>query len=64
MYKGVCLEKWSFEFGLVIPNSTNTWQSFIKAARETQMMLVDIISGNVVIETKFFDNDLLVSTSR
>lgn len=64
IYKGTCLEEWFFEFGFVIPDSTNTWQSVIEAAPENQMMPACALSGNVVIETKFFDNDLLVSTSK
>ncbi|KAK2577249.1 hypothetical protein KPH14_003392 [Odynerus spinipes] len=64
LFKGRCLEEWFFEFGFVIPNSTNTWQSMIQAAPESQMMPANVLNGNVVIETKFFDDDLLVSTSR
>ncbi|KAK7866873.1 hypothetical protein R5R35_006037 [Gryllus longicercus] len=64
LFKGRCLEEWFFEFGFVIPNSTNTWQSMIEAAPESQMMPANVLNGNVVIETKFFDDDLLVSTSR
>lgn len=30
--------EWFFEFGFVIPDSTNTWQSVIEAAPEGQMM--------------------------
>ena len=30
--------EWNFEFGFVIPYSTNTWQSVIEAAPESQMM--------------------------
>ncbi|RWS03947.1 retinal rod rhodopsin-sensitive cGMP 3' [Dinothrombium tinctorium] len=63
-FKGRCLEEWFFEFGYVIPNSTNTWQSLIEAAPESQMMPADVLNGNLVIETKFFDDNLLVSTSR
>ncbi|XP_077390564.1 retinal rod rhodopsin-sensitive cGMP 3',5'-cyclic phosphodiesterase subunit delta isoform X3 [Festucalex cinctus] len=63
-FKGQCLEEWFFEFGFVIPNSTNTWQSLIEAAPESQMMPANVLTGNVIIETKFFDNDLHVSTSR
>lgn len=63
LFKGKVLEEWHFEFGFVIPNSTNTWQSLIEAAPESQMMPANILNGNVVIETKFFDDDLLVSTS-
>lgn len=64
LFKGRCLEEWFFEFGYVIPNSTNTWQSLIEAAPESQMMPANVLNGNVIIETKFFDDDLLVSTSK
>ncbi|KAF4079329.1 hypothetical protein AMELA_G00191670 [Ameiurus melas] len=64
LFKGQCLEEWFFEFGFVIPNSTNTWQSLIEAAPESQMMPANVLTGNVVIETKFYDDDLHVSTSR
>lgn len=64
LFKGRCLEEWFFEFGFVIPNSTNTWQSVIEAAPESQMMPANVLNGNVVIETKFFDGDNLVSTSK
>ncbi|CAF4779262.1 unnamed protein product [Rotaria sp. Silwood1] len=56
--------EWSFTFGFVIPGSTNTWQSLIEAAPESQMIPASLLNGNVVIETKFFDGDLEVSTSR
>uniref|UniRef100_UPI00358E4EA4 retinal rod rhodopsin-sensitive cGMP 3',5'-cyclic phosphodiesterase subunit delta n=1 Tax=Myxine glutinosa TaxID=7769 RepID=UPI00358E4EA4 len=62
-FKGQCLEEWYFDFGFVIPNSTNTWQSLIEAAPENQMMSASVLNGNIIIETKFFDDDLLVSTS-
>ncbi|RXM30528.1 Prohibitin-2 [Acipenser ruthenus] len=58
-FKGQCLEEWFFEFGFVIPNSTNTWQSLIEAAPESQMMPANVLTGNVIIETKFFDDNLL-----
>lgn len=64
MFKGKCLEEWYFEFGFVIPGSTNTWQSTIEAAAENQMMPANLLNGNVVIETCFFDGGLLVSTSK
>eukprot|EP00095_Tigriopus_kingsejongensis_P012461 snap_masked-scaffold898_size83862-processed-gene-0.3 protein:Tk12461 transcript:snap_masked-scaffold898_size83862-processed-gene-0.3-mRNA-1 annotation:"retinal rod rhodopsin-sensitive cgmp 3 -cyclic phosphodiesterase subunit delta isoform x2" len=63
LYRGRCLEEWNFEFGFVIPNSTNTWQSLIEAAPESQMMPARVLNGNVVIETKFFDDDLEIATS-
>ncbi|XP_041378377.1 retinal rod rhodopsin-sensitive cGMP 3',5'-cyclic phosphodiesterase subunit delta-like [Gigantopelta aegis] len=64
MFKGKILEEWYFEFGFVIPGSTNTWQSVIEAAPENQMMPASVLNGNVLIETRFYDGDLLVSTSK
>ncbi|XP_003385303.1 PREDICTED: retinal rod rhodopsin-sensitive cGMP 3',5'-cyclic phosphodiesterase subunit delta-like [Amphimedon queenslandica] len=63
-FKDKLIEEWSFEFGFVIPSSTNTWQSIIEAAPESQMIPASLLSGNVVIETEFFDGNLLISTSR
>lgn len=48
----------------MIPGSTNSWQSVIEAAPEAQMMPASVLTGNIVIETSFFDGDFLVSTSR
>lgn len=36
--------EWFFEFGFVIPNSTNTWQSLIEAAPESQMMPANVLT--------------------
>jgi retinal rod rhodopsin-sensitive cGMP 3',5'-cyclic phosphodiesterase subunit delta len=35
--------EWYFEFGFVIPDSTNTWQSVIEAAPESQMMPANVL---------------------
>nr|XP_022906850.1 retinal rod rhodopsin-sensitive cGMP 3',5'-cyclic phosphodiesterase subunit delta [Onthophagus taurus] len=64
LFKGRCLEEWSFEFGYVMPESTNTWQSIMEAAPESQMMPASVLNGNVVIETRFFDDKLLICTSK
>lgn len=56
--------EWNFQFGFVMPGSTNSWQSVIEAAPEAQMMPASVLTGNIVIETRFFDGDELVSTSR
>ena len=64
MFKDKCLEEWHFDFGFVIPNSTNTWQSLIEAAPEAQMMPARVLNGNVVIVTKFFDEEQEISTSK
>ncbi len=59
-FRGSLMEEWFFHFGFVIPNSTNTWQQTIEAAEESQMMPASVLDGNVLIETAFFDDDLLV----
>jgi hypothetical protein len=101
--------EWFFEFGFVIPGSTNTWQQTIEAADENSMLpasmlrcvnslvrfhsillivafepvdrshnriilktltlfvaqfcVLFFVSGNVTIETSFYDSDLFVSKS-
>ncbi|VDM95069.1 unnamed protein product [Thelazia callipaeda] len=64
LLKGSVIEEWFFEFGFVIPHSTNTWQNLIEAAPQAQMLPASLLSGNVVVETRFYDDDLLVSTSQ
>jgi retinal rod rhodopsin-sensitive cGMP 3',5'-cyclic phosphodiesterase subunit delta len=59
-FQGGCMEEWNFQFGFVIPNSTNTWQQTIHAAEENKMLPASLLNGNVVIETAFYDDDLLV----
>ncbi|XP_034255244.1 retinal rod rhodopsin-sensitive cGMP 3',5'-cyclic phosphodiesterase subunit delta-like [Thrips palmi] len=63
LFKGRALEEWYFEYGFVTPNSTNTWHSNIDAAPESQLMPASVLNGNVVIETKYFSEDLHLSTS-
>ncbi|TPP63284.1 Retinal rod rhodopsin-sensitive cgmp 3-cyclic phosphodiesterase subunit delta [Fasciola gigantica] len=62
-FKDQPVEEWSFEFGFVIPGSTNTWQSLIQADSVDRMIPAKLLSGNVVIVTHFYDDDLLVSES-
>jgi retinal rod rhodopsin-sensitive cGMP 3',5'-cyclic phosphodiesterase subunit delta len=61
--QGVCMEEWFFVFGFVIPGSTNTWQSTIEAAEQDQMLPAKMLSGNVTMETSFFDDDFLIAKS-
>nr|CAD7256820.1 unnamed protein product [Timema shepardi] len=60
LFKGKCLEKWYFEFGVVKPDSINTWQSMIEAAPESYKMPSDVLSGHIVIDTTLFDDDVLI----
>jgi len=54
-FSGTCIEEWFFEFGFVIPGSTNTWQQIIEAAPPEKMLSAEVLSGNVTFETSFFD---------
>uniref|UniRef100_A0A0N5B0J1 GMP_PDE_delta domain-containing protein n=1 Tax=Syphacia muris TaxID=451379 RepID=A0A0N5B0J1_9BILA len=62
--KDSILEEWAFEFGFVIPGSTNTWENMIEAASESQMLPASLLNGNTVVETSFFDSDLLINISK
>ena len=64
LLEGKCMEEWHFDFGFVIPNSTNTWQQTIEAAPSSQMLPATLLNGNVVIETSFYDSELLVAKVR
>jgi len=61
---GQTLEEWKFHFGFVIPGSTNSWQCVIESAGASNMIPTSVLSGNVVIETKFLDGDMMVCTTR
>jgi retinal rod rhodopsin-sensitive cGMP 3',5'-cyclic phosphodiesterase subunit delta len=54
-FSGTCIEEWFFNFGFVIPGSTNTWQQIIEAAPPEKMLSAEVLSGNVTFETSFFD---------
>mmetsp|Transcript_28497 Transcript_28497/g.32604 ORF Transcript_28497/g.32604 Transcript_28497/m.32604 type:complete len:155 (+) Transcript_28497:37-501(+) len=64
LFQGQPIEEWDFDFGFVIPNSTNTWQQSIEADDEEKMLPAELLSGNLVIETHFYDEDLVVSESK
>ncbi|KYN33442.1 Retinal rod rhodopsin-sensitive cGMP 3',5'-cyclic phosphodiesterase subunit delta, partial [Trachymyrmex septentrionalis] len=64
LFKERCLEELFFEFGPVEPYTSITWKNSILASSESPMMSANILNGNVVIKTKFFDDDLLISISR
>lgn len=43
LFKNRIMEEWLFEMGFVGPNTTNTWQSTIEAAPESQMMPAKVL---------------------
>mmetsp|Transcript_9344 Transcript_9344/g.13896 ORF Transcript_9344/g.13896 Transcript_9344/m.13896 type:complete len:232 (-) Transcript_9344:861-1556(-) len=63
MFKGTCIEEWVFDFGFVIPGSTNSWQQKIQAAGKNNMMSPDALSGNVTVETSFYDGTSFLAKS-
>ena len=60
---GYPIEEWSFDFGFVIPNSTNAWEQVIYAANPEEMLSAEILSGNIVIETIFYQDQEPIHTS-
>ncbi|OAF67483.1 putative cGMP 3',5'-cyclic phosphodiesterase subunit delta [Intoshia linei] len=64
LFKGKVIEEWYFNFGFVIPQSTNSWQSVIEAAPTQDMIPAKILSGHVVVHTKFYNGEDLISDSK
>eukprot|EP00762_Andalucia_godoyi_P003384 ANDGO_06536.mRNA.1 Phosphodiesterase delta-like protein len=58
------IEEWTFDFGFVIPNSTNSWQTVVEAQGGENMIPAEVLSGNLVIDTKFMDADNVVAHAR
>lgn len=56
-------EFFEFKFGFVIPGSTNSWQQTIDADEPEKMMAPEILSGHLVVLTKFFDGDIFICQS-
>ena len=76
-FRGKLIEEWPFHFGFVMPNTTNTWENLIEAdtanimpasmLRFKKICFVAIkkkISGNIVIETIFYNETSIVSKSK
>lgn len=57
------IEEWSFEFGFVIPNSANSWEQVIYAAKPEEMLPAEELSGNITIETIFFQDSEIIHSS-
>lgn len=58
---GQLLEKHAFDFGFVIPGSTNSWEQEIEAA-DDEVGTLDpaLLSGNTTVVTRFYDKGLLL----
>lgn len=53
--RSTCVEEWVFDFGFVMPGSTNSWQSVVTAARDGAGQSVGMRGAEFVIETNFYD---------
>ena len=58
------IEEWNFQFGFVIPHSTNSWQQTIEAASPAEMLPVEVINEKVVIETLFLVKNKIIHRSK
>ena len=43
--------EWNFQFGFVIPGSTNSWQSVLESAPESDMMPASVLRYSAVRPT-------------
>ena len=59
---GLLIEEWKFGFDFVIEGSTNSWQQTIKSA--PSVMDAETLSGNIVIETSFYDEEELIAENK
>ena len=65
-FQGCCIEEWFFDFGFVIPGSTNSWQQIIEAADPDQMMVSERAKRSELVTTSLHGhtpNPLLLSLS-
>ena len=61
---GNVIEEWDFKFGFVMPNSTNNWEQIIDAADKEEMIPVDVLSGNMVVETFFYSGEDIIHSTK
>eukprot|EP01065_Artemidia_motanka_P037523 TRINITY_DN4618_c0_g1_i1.p2 TRINITY_DN4618_c0_g1~~TRINITY_DN4618_c0_g1_i1.p2 ORF type:complete len:162 (+),score=53.43 TRINITY_DN4618_c0_g1_i1:80-565(+) len=60
LVQGAQIEEWVFQFGFVIPGSTNEWSSTVMSVEPDEMMPAEAISGHLVMNTLFYDGDDLL----
>ena len=60
---GQLVEEMRFDFGFVMPDSTNDWEQVIEAD-QGNMMSVNEINGKAVMDTLFLKKDKLLYRAR
>ena len=51
------IEVHKFKFGFVIPNTENSWENIIIARPKAEMIPAEVLSGNLIVESEFFNNE-------
>ena len=51
--QGQVIEEFGFDFGFVMPNTTNSWEQVIDAD-VGQVMPAEVLSGNLIVDTFFY----------
>ena len=57
---GQIVEQLDFNFGFVIPNSTNSWDQTIEADIGN-VMSAEVLSGNLVVDTFFMSEEQILA---
>ena len=57
---GQIVEQLDFNFGFVIPNSTNSWDQTIEADIGN-VMTAEVLSGNLVVDTFFMSGEQILA---
>ena len=57
---GHIVEQLDFNFGFVIPNSTNSWDQTIEADIGN-VMPAEVLSGNLVVDTFFMSGEQILA---
>ena len=58
--QGHIVEQLDFNFGFVIPNSTNSWDQTIEADMGN-VMPAEVLSGNLVVDTFFLSGEQILA---
>ena len=51
--QGQVIEEFGFDFGFVMPNTTNSWEQVIDAD-VGQVMPAEVLSGNLIVDPFFY----------
>lgn len=65
-FKGSVLEKCEFDFGFVIPGSTNNWEQILEIDNEAESPVFDEdkLNGDITVETSFYEHEDLLCKTR